>query len=234
MFSKLNQAIKELGVTNGLIYAIHRIMSGISGGKAQIIRYYVVAQPVADKPLLPPHRGKNIEVRKLDKDTPDIYQLPTPREIIEDRLTQGQCLAAYQKGELCGYMWLNLGEYYEEEARCLFVPWPKDKTAWDYDLFIDPKHRLGFAFSRLWDEANKFLRENKVQWSVSRISAFNAVSLASHARLGTQRLGIVNFIVLGPIQFTIGSLPPYLHFSPTYNSRLKIKATIPHSRPHIP
>lgn len=227
MFSKFNQLSKELGVTNSLIYIAHRVISGISGGRAQIIRYYVVAQPVLDKPLLPPHRGKNIEIRKLDKDTPEIFQLPLPRNIIEERLTQGHCLAAYQNETLCGYIWLNLCEYFEEEARCVFVPCPKESTAWDYDLYIDPKHRLGFTFSKLWDAANKLLTEHNIQWSMSRISAFNAVSLASHSRLGTKRLGILNFIVLGPLQFTIGNLSPYIHFSPTSKSRLKIKVYSP-------
>jgi hypothetical protein len=78
---------------------------------------------------------------------------------------------------------------------------------------VDPAHRNGIAFLRLWDEANGFLAGRQVQWSLSRISAFNPGSMLSHARMEAQRVGTVTVLSIGSWQISAATIPPYLHFS---------------------
>ena len=92
-------------------------------------------------------------------------------------------------------------------------PGPAGQAAWDFDVYVDPEHRSGLGFARLWDEANGWLRRRGVAFSWSRISAFNPGSLASHARLGARVAGKATFFRLGPCQLMIASLPPYFHIS---------------------
>jgi len=68
------------------------------------------------------------------------------------------CLGAFKNDELLGYAWILLGTYEEDEVRCFFVPMPEGESAWDFDIYLDPKYRIGFAFPRLWDEVNTYLR----------------------------------------------------------------------------
>jgi hypothetical protein len=102
------------------------------------------------------------------------------------------------------------------------VPLPAGKSAWDFDVHVEPEYRTGIAFLRLWDEANRFLAARQIQWSLSRISAFNSGSMLSHARMRAERLGAVTFLSVGPWQIAASTVAPYLHFSmhassfPTY------------------
>ena len=80
-------------------------------------------------------------------------------------------------------------------------------------MYILPKYRLGIGFLRLWDEAKRLLRSQGISWSMSRISAFNRVSLASHGKLGTQVVGSVMFLHLGRMQLALASIRPRFHLS---------------------
>ena len=115
--------------------------------------------------------------------------------------------------ELVGFLWIKLGPYQEDEVRCCFVPEPAGKAAWDFDRFVDPAHRFGLAFVRLWDEANRFLRERGVEWVMSRIEASASASLASHRRMGTRVVGRALFLTMWRFQLTLTDLRPYVHLS---------------------
>jgi hypothetical protein len=106
-----------------------------------------------------------------------------------------------------------LGSYQEDEVRCRYVPLPVGKSAWDFDVYVEPEHRNGIAFLRLWDEANRFLAAHQIQWSLSRVSAFNSGSILSHARMGAQRIGAVTFLSMRSWQMSVSTVPPYIHFS---------------------
>lgn len=164
--------------------------------------------------LLPPRQGRNIEIRLIDEQDEVIGQFPRPAEAIKERFRQGaKCLVAFKEGQFVGFLWLLLGSYQEDEVRALYTPLPKERTAWDFDVYVEPGSRLGFTFLRLWDEANHFLKHHDIAWSCSRISAFNAGSLSAHARLGTVRLGSAIFFYAGRWQVTLASLSPYFHLS---------------------
>ena len=143
-----------------------------------------------------------------------VGQFPRPAAVIRARFEQGStCLAAFKDERFIGFLWLLLGSYQEDEVRARFIPLPAGRAAWDFDVYVAPDSRLGLAFPRLWDEANYFLGKNNVQWTCSRISAFNAGSLGSHARLGTLSMGSAIFLCAGRWQVTFASILPYFHLS---------------------
>lgn len=217
------QTIRQLGWLNGCLYALARLLTLVSGDRIRLHKYYLVAQPVPKKCWLPSHRGQAFEIRQVTELDPVIRQLPRPEWAAPYRFKQGAvCLAALREGLLVGFLWLLLGPYREDEVRCRYVPLPVGKSAWDFDVYVEPEHRNGIAFLKLWDEANRFLIAHQIRWSLSRISAFNSGSILSHARMGTQRIGAVTFLSIGSWQIAVSTVPPYLHFSthagslPTY------------------
>jgi hypothetical protein len=206
--------IGEFGFLNGGLLAISRLLGKISGGRARLHKYVFVAQPVAEKRWLPAQRGADVEIRQLMPGDPVIAQFPRPASVIPYRFRQGAvCLAALKEGRCIGFLWLALGPYQEDEVRCSYVPSPAGKACWDFDVYIDPAHRTGIVFLKLWDEANRFLTERGIGWSLSRISAFNTASMSSHARMGATRVGSALFISLGALQICAATVAPYLAFS---------------------
>lgn len=213
LLQKIRAAAAELGWFNASLYGADRLLSRL-GGAVGIYRYYLVAQPVPDQPLLPARRGRAIDVERMAAGHPGFGGLPLGEDVIAYRFAQeAVCFGAFQDGEIRGCLWLCLGPYDEDEVRCRFVHLPESETAWDFDVYVCPDARVGFAFGRLWDEANAFLREKGVSWSMSRISAFNPGSLASHTRLGARRVGSAIYLKLGGWQVTIADVAPYMHLS---------------------
>jgi hypothetical protein len=211
---RFRQLIRQMGWVNGVLYVFDRLLATVSGRRVCLHKNYLVAQPVPRKRRLPPHRGTAIEVRQITAFDPIIREFPRPAWAAPYRFNQGAtCLAALQAGKFIGFMWLTLGPYQEDEFRCRFVPVPEGRSAWDFDVYVDPAHRNGIAFLRLWDEANGFLTEHQVPWSLSRISAFNSGSMLSHARMGAQRVGAVAILSIGSWQVSAATVPPYFHFS---------------------
>jgi len=208
------QTICHLGWLNGCLYALARLLTMVSGDRVSLHKYYLVAQPVPEKGWLPSHRGQIFEIRQVTEFDPVIRQFSRPEWATSYRFKQGAvCLAALREGMLVGFLWLLLGSYREDEVRCRYVPLPVGKSAWDFDVYVEPEHRNGIAFLKLWDEANRFLIANQIRWSLSRISAFNSGSILSHARMGTQRIGAVTFLSIGSWQVAASTVPPYMHLS---------------------
>jgi hypothetical protein len=210
---------RQIGVVNAVLLAMDRALNAASRGRLRVFKYHFVAQPVLATPLLPPGRGKKLEVRLVPQDDPLAQQFPRPRAVIEDRYRQGaHCLAASKDGELVGYHWHVHRRYEEDEVRAVFAL--NDQAAvWDFDVQVSPAHRLGMAFLRLWDEANALLSRQGVRWTCSRISAYNAESIKAHGRLQARLLGSAIFVRIGPWQFMIADMRPYCHISFTSRSR---------------
>lgn len=222
---KLRAAAAELGWFNAFLYGTGRLFLKL-GDSVRLYRYDLVAQPVPDRSLLPARRGRVIEVERMAAGHVGFGGLPLDEDVISYRFGQDAvCFGAFQDGEIKGCLWLCLGPYDEDEVRCRFVHVPEGETAWDFDVYVCPDARLGFVFGRLWDEANAFLRENGVSWSMSRISAFNPGSLASHTSLGARRVGSAIYLKLGGWQVTMADVPPYLHIStgPGSAPRLRVR-----------
>jgi GNAT superfamily N-acetyltransferase len=118
---------------------------------------------------------------------------------------------AVRENKLVGFIWIKRDGYQEDEVRCHYVLRPASQLAWDFDAYVAPEFRVSRAFSQLWEAANEYLRDLGCRWTISRISAFNAMSLRSHQRLGTVHLHTGYFVVLGSAQVSIFSCRPYVH-----------------------
>jgi len=209
----ISDTFRHLGWQNAAWYLLGRALNRCNR-HCSISKYYLVAQPVAEHARLSGQRGASIVVRRIERGDPALAQLDRPPDVIAQRFEQNSvCLGAFKGEELAGSLWLQWEPYIENEVRCRFAPEPAGRTTWDYDIFIAPKHRLGYTFPKLWDAADELLRARGVHWTVSRISAFNQASLASHSRLGLKTLGSAIYIVLFRYQLMFTTLPPYVHLS---------------------
>lgn len=209
-----SQLIQQLGWLNTILYIFSRLLSMISHRRIRLYKYYLIAQPVAEKPFF--HSGKegSIVIREINEEDDVTQFFPRPANVIKSRFRSGaKCLVAFKDNEFIGFLWLLFDDYQEDEVRARFSPSPSEQTAWDFDVYVAPNFRLGRAFARLWSEANNILRERKIIWSCSRISAFNSNSLRSHTCLGAELLGSTLFVCIGTWQISFASIFPYFHLS---------------------
>jgi hypothetical protein len=210
----LARSIRELGWLDGCLYALARLLTTASGGRALLYKYYFVEQPIPEKRRLSPARGASLEIRRMAAGDPVLADFPRPQWVFPYRFDQlAICLAALKEGKGIGFLWFTLSAYQEDEVRCRYVPLPEGVSAWDFDVYVAPEHRTGIAFMKLWDEANMLLSSRGFRWSLSRISAFNAGSMLAHAKMGASPIGSAVFLKLGGWQLCVASLPPYVHFS---------------------
>lgn len=218
-------SIQELGIVNAVLLALNRFLRGMSRGRARIFKYYFVGQPVASLALIKKTTG-SISIRKIEQDDAEVQTFPRPQTVIRDRYRQGaHCFAAYKGSEFAGYIWLMLKSYNEDEVRCTYLPLPVGQSAWDFDVHVETPYRLGRLFARLWDTANEFLHSRGFTWTLSRISAFNPISLTSHVRMGSKVLGSALFFCFGSWQLMLASVHPFIHFSISSYPRISLSPT---------
>lgn len=204
--------MRQIGWLDAGLYGAARLLAKASHGRWALYKYRMVAQRISPESLCR-GRGGRIEVALCRHPGELAPGFPRRPDVLDERYRQGaQCLAASRDGALLGFLWFSFGPYQEDEVRARFVP-PRCRAAWDFDVQVLPEHQLGLAFARLWDEANALLRAHGVEWSCSRISAFNAASLAAHARIGTRLLGSALFLRAGGWQWMLSTLAPYFHVS---------------------
>jgi hypothetical protein len=208
----LRSTVKELGWADGLLFIAGQMLQRLSGGRVRIVKYYLFAQPIGapgTKPLRPDAATQLIDVPASH---PLVPGFPRPAPIIAQRYARGgHCTAAMVRDEFAGFIWIQRGRYEEDEVRCTYVLEAPAVSVWDYDVYVEPKYRIGRTMARLWAHVDAALAAEGVRWSFSRISAFNAVSLASHARLGVVRCGQATFLCIGRWQCAL--LPQGLHGS---------------------
>lgn len=208
----LKSVFSQLGMANGSLYLLARVLSRISGNRIRLIRYLLVAQPVPDAAAMNGRSASGSSIREVKEDDPVVSQFPRPPQVIAKRFADGAtCLVAEIKGRFAGFIWLAHGGYDEDEVRCRYEFTRPEISVWDYDVYVEPKFRLGRTFMRLWDAANSQLAMRGIVWSFSRISAFNSGSLAVHGRMGACRLFSATFLCLGPIQITLAGAWPIVH-----------------------
>ncbi|ABM62312.1 hypothetical protein Hhal_1545 [Halorhodospira halophila SL1] len=179
-------------------------------------RYYLLAQPVTDAPLLPQHHQGRQAIRQLFPGDPELEQLPRTREQIAERFASGGiCLAAFRPrgDEVLGFIWLLFGPYREPEHRCVLRPPNNPPCALDVDVYVQPGSRGSLVFAQLWQAANQTLASRQIQWSLSRISAFNLPSLGAHQRLGARIVGTLQYVQIGPLELLFSNRPPFFSWS---------------------
>lgn len=212
--ARIQTLVARLGLQNACWYLAGRVLSRATGNRARIHRYLLTCQKVPERALLPERRGRDIDIVQVERDSEQRRSFPRPAHILEFRYAQDVlCFAAYKNDEFVGYIWLCLHAFDEDEVRCTFLPLPEGRAAWDFDVYVVPQFRNGIGFLKLWDHAYRYLRERDVRWTMSRISAFNAESIASHQRMGATVVASATFIVLGNWQCVVSNVRPFLHFS---------------------
>src|SRR3546814_5529754 len=146
---------RDLGRSGALCYALQRA-GARSGGLLSAHRYHFIVQPVAHGPVLPAHRGRSIDVRRLDPQDPVLLALPLDRAVLAYRAAQGAvCFGAFKNDAIIGCLWLCLSSYVDDEVRCRYQPAPAGGASWDFDVSVVPAHRSGPAFGRLLEGANR-------------------------------------------------------------------------------
>lgn len=211
---RLRLVFRSHGWADGLLYALASAFRRATRGHVRLIKYYFVAQPVAAARVgSTPVAGKTrIYVGTALDDV--IRQAPRPAQRLSDRFERRMwCVAADREGEFAGYIWLCPDLYEEDEVRCTYRWHPENAAMWDFDVFVAPAFRMTRVFSRLWEAAHEALRERQVAWTLSRIDAFNAGSLAAHQKLGAKSLAWGVFLGVGGWQLTLLSGSPFIHLS---------------------
>jgi len=201
--SRMRKTLLELGTANGLLYLLGRALQRMTGGRAFIVRYHFVAQPVPSAPTQHTRPSVSARVRQIMANDAIVEAFPRPAAVIKQRFQNGNiCFVAENNGRFAGFLWLARDAYEEDEIRCRYELSQAATCAWDFDVYVAPEYRIGRTFARLWDAANEHLSQAGVHWSLSRISAFNRASISAHRRLGIRKLCSATFLTLGPLQIS--------------------------------
>lgn len=225
MLTKIRTVIVELGLWWAALYALDRLCRQVRL-PLRVYAYDLVAQPVASEPILRRSPRRPLTLRETRSGDPALREMPLTPEVAKFRFEQGAvCLTLFESATPVGYLWFCFGAYDEDEVRCRYIIEPSESTVWDFDVYLTPEKRAGFAFVRLWDAANAWLCARGRNWTISRISAFNRASIAAHKRVGAQTLGWAVFFCIGSLQVLVSNLAPWLHVS--RRSRPRIRLTAP-------
>lgn len=227
MFKKIADTFKEFGVLNGVLYLLSRILTLFSK-RVCFIKYYIYCQPVDLKCFPSQRRFKNISVFEITSDDKNSrLDFPSrPQEVIDQRFQQSaRCFVAYKNKIFNGFLWFVKDRYTEDEIRCRYVLHPTGSLVWDFDVYVEPKARLGGTFLKLWSETFNVLDREGVNWSLSRISAFNMNSLRSHEKLGAYKVGSVAALSIFSLQILFTTFKPY--FSVTVSACPDVHVFVP-------
>jgi hypothetical protein len=216
LIRKFVDAANAMGTGNALLYAASRLLDRMFGSRVRIVKYIFVSQPVGPLAERLPAGSGVFTLAFIGPQSPLFAEIERPSAVIAARFAQGaRCLAATSAADhkLAGFLWFVTGAYDEDEVRARFLPEPAGTTAWDFDVTILPRYRMGRLFAYLWRRAAAELAEAGVKHTLSRISAFNAMSMASHRRLQARTVGKALFLCLGRIQVMTSTVGPRWHLS---------------------
>lgn len=220
LLAKFSKTAAAIGLWDTILLSASRLSSSLASDRIRIVKYYFTAQPVRAADSERSTRSSAFSFVWADADCKLLQQADRPASIIASRFAQGaRCLVAASQDDLAGFLWFVIGPYEEDEVRARFVPEPEGEAAWDFDVTIMPKYRMGRLFSYLWTRANAELASRGVHHTMSRISAFNPGSLASHKRLGAGIVGSASFVCVGRLQVMRSSLRPRWHISWRHDRR---------------
>jgi len=225
MWQRVSGPFREFGIAAGCLYSIDRVLQMISP-RLRLFVYELMVQPIPDKPLLPERLSRSLEIRQIERGDPEVELMPARPDIKQARFEQGAiCLGAYRKGQLIGYLWLCFDAYDEDEVRCTYRPSPRDRSVFDFDLYIFPEHRMGLGFAGIWNGANEYLRARGVDFTFSRLTRFNLPSRRAHAHLGWRRVARAAFLKVGTLEVMFATIAPFFHVSPMRSDRVDLKLT---------
>lgn len=210
MWRKWQSAIAQFGWRAGPLYVLGRLLHALSPQLA-LFAYELMVQPITGKPMLSPNLARNLGFAELRPGDADLARLPVPADVIAGRFAQGaRCLAIYRKGAMIGYLWFAVGRYAEDEVRCDYLLSPAADSVFDFDLYVFPEHRMGIGFVAIWHEAGRFLHEQGVRRTFSRLTRFNVASRRSHAHLGWRCVGRAVILRAWRLELMAATISPYI------------------------
>lgn len=223
MFNRLLSVFSQFGVGPGIVYLADRALGAVSSNWR--VRFYeLMVQPIPDRSLLSPGLVKNLSYRQIRDGDPALDLMPAPFHVRTARFAQGSvCLGMFRKDQLIGYSWFTFVRYAEDEARCDFELESPSDSAFDFDLYLFPEHRLGIGFAGLWHGVNDYLRARGIRYTFSRLNRFNLPSRRAHQHLGWKRVGRAFVVQVAGVEFIISGLPPYVWLSLTTGSRMRLR-----------
>lgn len=211
---RLRVLVAELGLPVACLYLLHRLSVRLSAGQARLVAYALCAQPIGAGQPAALRADPQTLIAAVSASDPICASFPRPASVLRQRFdAAARCYVARVKGSFGGYIWISRDRHAEDEVRCQYILAAPQHSAWDFDVYVEPKLRLGRTLARLWRHVDQTLADEGVRWSFSRISLFNSGSLAVHQRLGAVRLGTALFLVLGPAQLALLSVAPFVHAS---------------------
>lgn len=207
---RLRRLRHELGTFNACLYVADQLIRR-ADRHSGLHHYRFFAQPVAQTPRLPAHRGNSFSFRLIEAPDVILEDLGRPSTVISERFAQGsQCLAATKNGGLVGCIWFVKESYAEDEVRADYLLPTQGNCVWDFDVFVKESERLGFLFAKQWDVFDALLAPQGIRYTLSRISAFNQRSISSHRSLGAHDCGGALFLILGKLQIMLALQSPFL------------------------
>lgn len=236
MWRRIVGPFKEFGLKAGALYALARVLRGVSP-RLGLIVYELMVQPIDGKPLLPVNLAKNLSFAEIGRGHADIELMPARADIKASRFDQGAvCLGAYRKGKLIGYVWFCSRSYEEDEVRCTYELCEPEHSVFDFDLYVMPEHRMGIGFVAIWHGANAYLHERGIRYTFSRMTRFNLPSRRAHARLGAKCAGRAVFVQAWGLEVMLASVSPFvaLTWSPSRRTRLRLAPDVLGSTPAAP
>ena len=230
MMERWRALVRELGGSSASLYVVSRALSRATGGRVQLVRYLLMAQPVVPDRHVVLRPAADTVIRDCPATDALAASFPRPHEVIAARYAAGaRCLAAEVKGVFGGYLWWQRDHYEEDTLRCTYVLGSPEQSVWDFDVYVEPRYRLGRLLARLWAAAEQRMAAEGACWSFSRIDAFNAASFAAHSRLGAACVGSAVFLIVGPWQLSFLPQAPFVHLSLSPSHRPTIRLNPPRS-----
>ena len=68
--------LRQWGWFNVSLFILNKFFVIVSNGRLRLYRYHLIAQPISRTPLLPPRRGRNIDVRLIHEKDEIVRQFP--------------------------------------------------------------------------------------------------------------------------------------------------------------
>lgn len=214
MLNRVRDKLRSLGWADTIVFIVARVLSRLSFGAVRLVKYYFVAQPVPPAPRTVSGTAGSTRYYVATAEDTVLTQAPRPLAVYRERFAQGaRCVVAARGDELAGFIWFCPRAYAEDDVRCRYRWAPAGLAEWDFDVYIAPPLRMGRLFVRLWEQAHAQLRSDGVGWTLSRVDAFNAESLAAHRKLGAQTIARGWFLIARGVQLSLLSTVPYCHLS---------------------
>jgi hypothetical protein len=209
MWPRFRNVLREFGATAGLLYLADRALRGLSQGMGLYV-YELMCQPIDERPVLPARMSNSIAFRTIERGGIELDLMPARPEIKQARYEAGaRCLGVERNGVLVGYVWLSLGDYAEDEVRCIYgLPHGGD-AAFDFDLYVFPEHRMGIGFAAIWHAGKQYLHSLGVRGSYSRMARFNLPSRRAHLRMGSRIIGRVLVLRLWALEILLATVWPF-------------------------